>query len=258
MAARRDPALDDLPARARRDRRRAPEHDADVPPASTGRRRADAGRASRRPPHPRSTPCVPGRAHRTRRPRRARSTSSASSSAPARSRRRRCCSAPGSAASSARAWRCIPTVKLAARFDEAVNVVDDVPVHQVKEFAPDLSFGGSASQPGLVALALSDHWPVMRDAVTVVARDRRVLRGDHQRGPRPGHGAARAPRSTRHVPADRPRPCPARAGSGTAGAGHARRRRDRGLPVVPRRADRALAARSRRRHRLVRGRRRRA
>jgi choline dehydrogenase-like flavoprotein len=59
-----------------------------------------------------------------------------------------------------------PTVKLAARFDDAVNVVDDVPVHQVKEFAPDLSFGGSASQPGLVALALSDHWAVMRDAVT--------------------------------------------------------------------------------------------
>jgi choline dehydrogenase-like flavoprotein len=59
-----------------------------------------------------------------------------------------------------------PTVKLSARFAEAVNVVDDVPVHQVKEFAPDLSFGGSASQPGLVALSLTDHWPLMRDAVT--------------------------------------------------------------------------------------------
>lgn len=59
-----------------------------------------------------------------------------------------------------------PTVKLAARFDEAVNVVDDVPVHQVKEFAPDLSFGGSASHPGLVALALTDSWSAMRDAVT--------------------------------------------------------------------------------------------
>lgn len=59
-----------------------------------------------------------------------------------------------------------PTVKLAARFGEAVNTVDDVPVHQVKEFSPDLSFGGSASQPGLVALALTDHWPLMRDAVT--------------------------------------------------------------------------------------------
>lgn len=59
-----------------------------------------------------------------------------------------------------------PTVKLSARFDEAINVVDDVPVHQVKEFSPDLSFGGSASQPGLVALALTDNWATMRDRVT--------------------------------------------------------------------------------------------
>ncbi len=59
-----------------------------------------------------------------------------------------------------------PTVKLAARFDEAVNVSVDVPVHQVKEFSPDLSFGGSASQPGLVALALTDNWAEMRHAVT--------------------------------------------------------------------------------------------
>ena len=46
-----------------------------------------------------------------------------------------------------------PTVKLAARFRDAINVPNDVPVHQVKEFAPDLSFGCSASGPGLVALA---------------------------------------------------------------------------------------------------------
>jgi choline dehydrogenase-like flavoprotein len=59
-----------------------------------------------------------------------------------------------------------PTVKLAARFDAEVNAIDDVPVHQVNEFAPDLSFGGSASHPGLVALALTDHWSAMRDAVT--------------------------------------------------------------------------------------------
>src|SRR5690606_25591677 len=59
-----------------------------------------------------------------------------------------------------------PTVKLAARFDEVVNVSDDVPVHQVKEFSPDLSFGGSASHPGLVALALTDSWSAMRHAVT--------------------------------------------------------------------------------------------
>lgn len=51
-----------------------------------------------------------------------------------------------------------PTVKLAAHFADPVNAGDDVPVHQVKEFAPDLSFGGSASQTGLLALALSDHW----------------------------------------------------------------------------------------------------
>jgi choline dehydrogenase-like flavoprotein len=59
-----------------------------------------------------------------------------------------------------------PTVKLAARFAEELNVTDDVPVHQVKEFAPDLSFGGSASQPGLVALALSDQWRTFAGAVT--------------------------------------------------------------------------------------------
>jgi choline dehydrogenase-like flavoprotein len=59
-----------------------------------------------------------------------------------------------------------PTVKLAARFANNVNVPDDVPVHQVKEFAPDLSFGGSASHPGLVALALSDQWATFSPAVT--------------------------------------------------------------------------------------------
>lgn len=58
-----------------------------------------------------------------------------------------------------------PTVKLAARFEAELNVPDDVPVHQVKEFAPDLSFGGSASSPGLIALALSDHWPLFGDAI---------------------------------------------------------------------------------------------
>ena len=51
-----------------------------------------------------------------------------------------------------------PTVKLTARFPDELNIADDVPVFQVKEFAPDLSFGGSASGPGLAALALSDSW----------------------------------------------------------------------------------------------------
>jgi choline dehydrogenase-like flavoprotein len=58
-----------------------------------------------------------------------------------------------------------PTVKLAARFDDELNVPDDVPVHQVKEFAPDLSFGGSASSPGLIALALSDDWSRFGEAI---------------------------------------------------------------------------------------------
>ena len=40
-----------------------------------------------------------------------------------------------------------------------------MPVHQVSEFAPDLSFGGSASSPGLVALALSDHWSLFGAAI---------------------------------------------------------------------------------------------
>lgn len=59
-----------------------------------------------------------------------------------------------------------PTVKLAARFADALNVTDDVPVHQVKEFAPHLSFGGSASNPGLIALSLLDQWSDFKRAVT--------------------------------------------------------------------------------------------
>lgn len=59
-----------------------------------------------------------------------------------------------------------PTVKLAARFATEMNVPDDVPVHQVKEFSPDISFGGSASHPGLIALALSDSWRTFGSAIT--------------------------------------------------------------------------------------------
>ncbi len=59
-----------------------------------------------------------------------------------------------------------PTVKLAARFDGHVNTPDDVAVIQVKEFAPEISFGGSASHPGLVALALTDNWRDFGHAIT--------------------------------------------------------------------------------------------
>lgn len=51
-----------------------------------------------------------------------------------------------------------PTVKVVAEFPDGVN--DDgagVPVHQVKEFAPRLSLGGSVSTPPHLALAMSDH-----------------------------------------------------------------------------------------------------
>jgi choline dehydrogenase-like flavoprotein len=58
-----------------------------------------------------------------------------------------------------------PTVKLSAAFAGEINVPDDVPVHQVKEFAPDLSFGGSASHSGLMALALSDEWRTFAPAI---------------------------------------------------------------------------------------------
>ena len=99
-----------------------------------------------------------------------------------------------------------PTVKLAARFSEAVDAGDDVPVHQVKEFAPDLSFGGSASQPGLLALALSDHWSAFAGAVADGVALRGVLRGDHQPGARPGARRARDARAGRHLPAHAQRP----------------------------------------------------
>lgn len=51
-----------------------------------------------------------------------------------------------------------PTVKVVAKFAEAVNAADmGVPVHQVKEFAPRLSFGCSISTPAYLALGLLDH-----------------------------------------------------------------------------------------------------
>lgn len=57
-----------------------------------------------------------------------------------------------------RALRLHPTVKLVARFPEPVNAADmGVPVHQVKEFSPRLSFGCSISSPPYLALGLIDH-----------------------------------------------------------------------------------------------------
>jgi choline dehydrogenase-like flavoprotein len=52
-----------------------------------------------------------------------------------------------------------PTVKAVAEFADDVNEPADLATYQVKEFGSWLSFGGSASRPALVALALSENWP---------------------------------------------------------------------------------------------------
>ena len=51
-----------------------------------------------------------------------------------------------------------PTIKVTALFQDVVNQNNmGVPVHQVKEFAPDFSFGCSISTPPYLALAMTDH-----------------------------------------------------------------------------------------------------
>jgi choline dehydrogenase-like flavoprotein len=57
-----------------------------------------------------------------------------------------------------------PTIKITAQFPEVVNAAGmGVPVHQVKEFAPRLSFGCSISSPPYLALSLIDHPHAARD-----------------------------------------------------------------------------------------------
>lgn len=58
-----------------------------------------------------------------------------------------------------------PTVKVVAEFDHEVNEPGDLPTYQVKEFAPWLSFGGSASRPALIGLALAGSWDRFGEAV---------------------------------------------------------------------------------------------
>lgn len=48
-----------------------------------------------------------------------------------------------------------PTIKIAARFPHPVDH-DDVPMHRVTEFAPNLTIGGSASRKGHIAMAIAD------------------------------------------------------------------------------------------------------
>jgi len=57
-----------------------------------------------------------------------------------------------------------PTAKFVARFPDTVNSATmGVPVHQVKEFSPRLSFGCSISSPAYVALGLLDHPDAARE-----------------------------------------------------------------------------------------------
>lgn len=58
-----------------------------------------------------------------------------------------------------------PTIKLAARFADPLEGHEDVPMHQVKEFGPDLTLGGAASRKGYVALALADDWESGRSRI---------------------------------------------------------------------------------------------
>lgn len=64
-----------------------------------------------------------------------------------------------------------PTVKIVARFPEDVNSATmGVPVHQVKEFSPRLSFGCSISSPAYVALGLIDHPDAARETAATWQR----------------------------------------------------------------------------------------
>ena len=70
--------------------------------------------------------------------------------------------ASGIAPLAGRTLRMHPTVKVVARFPEPVNSTDlgvplEVAVHQVKEFAPRLSFGCSISGVPHLSLAMLDH-----------------------------------------------------------------------------------------------------
>ena len=117
-----------------------------------------------------------------------RSASTTSWSPPVRSTRRPCCNAPASGTHQQAARH--PPHRQARRrgVPRRRQRPRRRPVHQVKG-SPRLSFGGSASGSGLLALGLSDDWkrfgPAIETAVTS------PLRGDHQRGPR--HACAPCP-----------------------------------------------------------------
>src|SRR5205807_2984528 len=77
-----------------------------------------------------------------------------------------------------------PTVKMTAKFSEPVNSAQmGVPVHQVKEYAPRMTFGCSISTPPYLALGLINHadcadeirenWPYLANYYVMVAAEGR-------------------------------------------------------------------------------------
>ena len=65
-----------------------------------------------------------------------------------------------------------PTIKVVARFAEPIQISQGmVPVHQVREFAPRFSFGGSISNPAHLAMSLLDH----PTGLIQIARDSRYF-----------------------------------------------------------------------------------
>src|SRR5690606_37544992 len=57
-----------------------------------------------------------------------------------------------------------PTIKAVAEFDGEVNECPtSIPVHQVKEFSPTLSLGGSISNLQYLSMALQDHEHILRN-----------------------------------------------------------------------------------------------
>ena len=172
----------------------------------------------------------PGAARRRTGDRR-RSRSVMSSCAVARSRRRRSCSVRASAAGSAARS---PSTRRSS--SPPASTMRSTPERRVgppgrKQFAPNISFGGSASHPGLVALALTDNW---RDS----ARRSRPGRRSRSTTPR---SPARAAAWSQAIPgcAIRSSPTGSRSATGAArprtrspGDGDARGRRRGGVSVV--------------------------
>ena len=179
------------PTGRRRDRT-APEHDRDLPAAGRGARAPDcspstvstAWCSTRGAALRAEVTTTDGRAG-------ARSTSRTSSSAAARSRRPALLQRSGLRRHIGATLAVHPTVKLAARFDEPVNVPTTCPSTRSRSSPPTCRSAVRPASPGLVALALTDNWAAFGPAVARLAQHRGLLRRDHQRGPRPG--ASRCP-----------------------------------------------------------------